>query len=429
MPSLVSLHARQILDSRGNPTIEVEATLTDGAKGIASIPSGASTGSHESIELRDKDPAHYGGKSVEQAVAHVNQEIAPILINNDLFNQTAIDNELVLRDGTSNLARWGANAILGVSLAVSKAAATSVHLPYYRYIRALYNLEAAQTKITPELHSFSMPTPMFNVMNGGAHTDWQTTDFQEFMIVPQKKLRFAQALEQGVAVYHQLEKVLAEKNYSTLVGDEGGFAPSVETNQAAMELLLTAISEAHFVAGQDIGVALDAAMSELYSNHHYTLKIENKTLTTDEMIAFWHHWLEKYPIMSLEDGLAEDDWSGWMTLSHELQNKIMVVGDDLLVTNPERIQRAISSQACNSLLMKVNQIGTLTESLKAIHLARSAGWKIIVSHRSGETEDTSIADIAVGVGAEYVKMGAPARSERTAKYNQLLRIEEELNLG
>lgn len=426
MPSLVSLHARQILDSRGTPTIEVEATLTDGAKGIASVPSGASTGTHESHELRDGDAKHYGGKGVEDAVDHVNKEIAPILIDNDLFNQAAVDNELVMRDGTSNLARWGANAILGVSLAISKAAAASVHLPYYRYVRALYNIEAAQTKLAPQLHEFKMPTPMFNVMNGGAHTNWETTDFQEFMIVPQMARRFSDALEQGVGIYHQLEKVLTDNGFSTLVGDEGGYAPNVKTNQAAMDLIMTAIKDCQLVAGQDVGLALDAATSELYSDHHYQLKIEKRTLTTDEMIAFWHDWLAKYPIMSLEDGLAEDDWSGWMTLSHELDSKIMIVGDDLLVTNPERIQRAMSSRACNSLLMKVNQIGTLSESLKAIQLARSAGWKIIVSHRSGETEDTSIADIAVGVGAEYVKMGAPARSERTAKYNQLLRIEEEL---
>lgn len=422
MPIISSLSARQILDSRGNPTVEVDVELSDGSHGRASVPSGASTGAHESVELRDGDKDHFHGKSVEQAVAHVNSELASSLKDNDPFDQLAIDNEMVLRDGTKNLASLGANAVLAVSLAISKAAATSLGVPYYQYITELYARIAQPSELLPR----RMPVPMFNVMNGGAHTNWQTTDFQEFMVVPQSARTFAESIEMGSEIYHHLKDVLKEKGFSTLVGDEGGFAPAVTSNSEAIELILAAIDKAGLKAGQDAALALDPAVSELYENNTYTLKTENRQLSTAQMIELWESWVNQYPIISLEDGLAEDDWDGWHHLNTRLGQKIMLVGDDFLVTNTQRIQEAITKQTCNALLMKVNQIGTLTESLQAIHVSRSANWKIVVSHRSGETEDTSIADIAVGVQSEFVKMGAPARTDRTAKYNQLLRIEETL---
>jgi enolase len=421
MPAISSIHAQEILDSRGNPTIEVNIELDDGAKGRASVPSGASTGSHEAIELRDQDKHKYLGKSVDLAVQNVNEKIAGFLKSIDPMNQQEIDSEMVLRDGTSNLAHFGANAILGVSLAVSKAAADSLKIPYYRYISQIFS------QIHPNsAHSMSLPRPMFNVLNGGAHTDWQSTDIQEFMIVPLIHDRFSEQLRWCSEVYHCLAEVLKEKGHQTTTGDEGGFAPRVRSDDEAVEFLLKAIERAGYHPGRDIGIALDPASSQFWQKDHYELKIQKKKLGSEEMIAFWQTWIEQYPIISLEDGLAEDDWTGWQHLNRQLGGHMQIVGDDLLVTNIDRIKKAIDLRACNTLLMKVNQIGTLTESLLAINLAQSAGWNVVVSHRSGETEDTSIADIVVGTGAGQIKAGAPAHSERVAKYNQLLRIEEEL---
>jgi len=420
MVSLLRVSARQILDSRGFPTVEVEVELSDGSLGRASVPSGASTGTHEALELRDNDPEHFSGKGVLQAIEHIHTLIAPAIINNDPFNQFGIDQEIVTRDQTDNLSTFGANAVLGVSLAISKAAANSLKLPYYRYIRQIFN----QNFPKAATDRWEMPIPMFNIMNGGAHTRWESTDFQEFMVVPLLKHSFAYNLEEGALIYHHLGQILKKKNLSTLVGDEGGFAPSVASDQKAMELIIDAIQEAGLREGIDVGIALDAATSELFAKDHYTFPKTKKTFSGPEMIANWETWFAKYPLMSLEDGLAEDDWDNWQMLTQKFGSHKLIVGDDLLVTNLERIEKAIEMKACNALLMKVNQIGTLSESLAAIAMAKKAGWKVVVSHRSGETEDTSIADIAVGVNADFVKMGAPARSERTAKYNQLLRIEE-----
>jgi enolase len=424
--AITSISARSILDSRGNPTVEVDVLLSDGSQGRASVPSGASTGVHEALELRDNNPDHFGGKSVEKAVANVNDVLAKHLLNNDPFDQAGLDNEMVLRDGTPTLQRTGANATLAVSLAVSKAAAASLKLPYYRYIHHLYQSTHSQHANGYRRLTLHMPVPMFNIMNGGAHTNWQTTDFQEFMIVPRTARTFKEAMEIGSEIYHHLKELLKKKGFSTLVGDEGGFAPDIKGNEAAVELILEAIHQAGLKAGYEVSLALDPATSELYEHGSYFLKKEQRRLRSEELVELWTNWVEKYPIISIEDGLAEDDWAGWQLLKRKLGHKILLVGDDFLVTNPERIERAIQEQTCNALLMKINQIGTLSESLQAIMLSRGANWKIIVSHRSGETEDTSIADIAVGTDAEFVKIGAPARSERTAKYNQLLRIEEGL---
>jgi enolase len=420
MPKIVSLHARQILDSRGNPTVEVDAKLDDGSCGRAAVPSGASTGVHEALELRDQDPTQYNGKGVEKAVAIINDEIQQFLLNNDPLDQEGIDNEMIMRDGTENVSRLGANAVLGVSLAVSKAAAESLKLPYYRYISKIYS------QYYPRLISYQLPRPMFNVLNGGAHTEWQTTDIQEFMLIPLHAPSFAEQLRWCTEIYHQLDKTLKEKGYTTTVGDEGGFAPQLKSNQEAIELLLEATTKAGYKPGEQIGIGIDAACSELYEDGTYNLRIENKKLSSEEMISLFENWVSQYPIISLEDGLAEDDWEGWQQLNQRLGKKVQIVGDDLLVTNVDRIEKAIELQACNSLLMKVNQIGTLTESLQAIAMAKKAGWSVVVSHRSGETEDSSIADIVVGTNAGQIKSGAPNRSERLAKYNQLLRIEEEL---
>jgi enolase len=420
MPKISSIHARQILDSRGNPTVEVDVELDDGSCGRASVPSGASTGSHEAVELRDKDPQEYLGKGVEHAVEHVNNELAKALINNDPLNQTEIDNEMILRDGTQNLSRLGANAVLGISLAVSKAAAASLNLPYYAYISKLFSEHGGSCDV------FCLPTPMFNVLNGGAHTDWESTDIQEFMIVPQKKAVFSEHLRTASEVYHNLEKILDERGYKTTVGDEGGFAPSVKSDEEALQLLIAAIEKAGYEPGKDVSIAIDAAASQFYKDGKYVLKMQGKTLDQDEMVGMWKTWIEKYPIIGLEDGLSEDDWAGWQKMTKAIGDKVQIIGDDLLVTNIDRIKQAVEKKACNSLLMKVNQIGTLTESLQAIVLAKESGWKVLVSHRSGETEDTSIADIVVGTNAGQIKAGAPSRSERLAKYNQLLRIEEEL---
>jgi enolase len=426
MPKISAVHARQILDSRGNPTIEVDITLDDGAFGRAAVPSGASTGSHEAVELRDQDPHLYLGKSVLHAIEHVNNEIAQFLANNDPMNQVGIDNEMILRDGTQNTGRLGANAVLGVSLALSKAVAASLKIPYYRYIAQLYQTiqEEMQFTVTPQ--SFEIPRPMFNVLNGGAHTSWETTDIQEFMIIPVQKKTFSEHLRMSSEIYHHLERVLDQKGYSTMVGDEGGFAPQLKSDEEAIEILLTAITNAGYKPGEEVAIGLDAAMSELWKDDHYEMKVHKQNYTSEQLISMWQEWLRQFPIISLEDGLAEDDWAGWNQLNATLGKQVQIVGDDLLVTNIERIQKAIDQQSCNALLMKVNQIGTLTESLQAIALSKHAGWQVIVSHRSGETEDSSIADIVVGTSAGQIKAGAPARSERLAKYNQLLRIEEEL---
>lgn len=429
MVTIERILARQILDSRGNPTVEAEVWLSDGAMGRASVPSGASTGTHEALELRDGDTHHFQGKGVLSAVRHIQEVIAPALRNNDPYDQLSCDSEVVMRDGTPNLSQLGANATLSVSLALSRAAASSRHWPYYKYIHLLYQqiVSRHQENIQLPQTEYPLPTPMFNILNGGAHTNWQSTSFQEFMVVPLSAPSFAEKLEQGVAIYHQLKALLKQRGFSTLLGDEGGFAPAVRSDQEAIELILTAIDKAGYQAGKEIGIALDPATSELYKDGQYHLTTSNQVLSTEQMIQFWQNWISQYPIVSLEDGLAEDDWAGWQHLSRTLGSRVMLVGDDHLVTNPERIERAKQLQTCNALLMKINQIGTLSESLQAVYLSRQAGWKVIVSHRSGETEDTSIADIAVGLSAEFVKMGALARSERVAKYNQLLRIESELS--
>ena len=419
--TIKQLRAQEILDSRGNPTVEVEATLADGSIGRASVPSGASTGVHEVVELRDGDQARFGGKGVLTAVGHVNQELNQALQGKDAHHQSQIDEAMKQLDGSANLGKLGANAVLGVSLAVSRAAALSEHQPYYQYLNRLYSqVHGQETKL-------SLPTPTFNVLNGGAHTNWQTTDFQEFMVVPVKAVSFAEKLRQGSQIYHALKDLLKDQGLATTVGDEGGFAPQLKSNEQAVELLIRAIEQAGFKPGEEVMIALDPATSELYENGQYHLKSQNKHLSSDQMISMWQDWVNKYPIVTLEDGLAEDDWPAWTKLQQLLGDKVPLIGDDLLVTSPTRIKQAIGQHACNGLLAKVNQIGTLTDALTAISLARQAGWRIVVSHRSGETEDTSIADLAVAVGADYAKMGAPARTERVAKYNQLLRIEAGIN--
>ncbi len=403
--------AREVLDSRGNPTIEVEVYLDTGDRGRAIVPSGASTGAHEAVELRDGDKSYYGGKGVQKAVQNVNEEIADELIGWDPLDQAGIDARLVELDGTPNKGRLGANAILGVSLAVAKAAAAMLDIPLYRYIGGI--------------NARTLPVPMMNILNGGKHA-LDSTDLQEFMIMPLGASSFAEALRWCAETYQALKKLLAKKGYSTNVGDEGGFAPSLKSNEEAVELILEAIAQAGYRPGDQIYLALDHAASEFYENGKYHLKKEGRVLSSEQMIAFYEDWVRKYPIVSLEDGLAEDDWDGWRALMERLGRKIQIVGDDLLVTNVERVQRAIREHACNSLLCKVNQIGTLTEAIAAVQMATRAGWTVVVSHRSGETEDTTIADLVVALNTGQIKTGAPCRSERVAKYNQLLRIEEEL---
>ncbi len=403
--------AREILDSRGNPTIEVEVVLLDGAWGRAAVPSGASTGVHEALELRDGDPDRYGGKGVLKAVQNVNDLIADELFGWDATDQKGIDARLLELDGTPNKERLGANAILGVSLAVAKAAANALQLPLYRYIGGV--------------HAHVLPVPLMNILNGGKHAV-DGPDLQEFMIVPAGAPTFAEGLRWGSEVYHALKAVLKAKGYATGVGDEGGFAPSLKANEEAVEVILEAIEKAGYAPGKDIFLALDPAASEFYQDGKYVLKKEGRTLTGAEMVEFYAAWVEKYPIVSIEDGLAEDDWESWSLMMERLGDRIQIVGDDLLVTNVERVERAIRERACNALLCKVNQIGTLTEAIAAVQLAQRAGWGVIVSHRSGETEDATIADLAVALNTGQIKTGAPCRSDRVAKYNQLLRIEEEL---
>lgn len=405
---------REILDSRGNPTIEVEVTLMDGSWGRAAVPSGASTGIHEALELRDGDKKRYQGKGVLKAVENVNNEIADALIGWDATDQAGIDHELIELDGTENKSKLGANAILGVSLAVAKAAANSLGLPLYRYIGGVY--------------AHILPVPMMNILNGGAHTGWQSTDAQEFMVMPLGAPSFSEGLRWGSEIYQALKTVLKEKGYTALVGDEGGYAPALKANAEAVEVILAAIEKAGYRAGVDVAIALDPAASELYDEETrlYNLRREGRKLTSAEMVSYWKSWVNQYPIVSLEDGLAQDDWEGWKLLTQELGERIQIVGDDLLVTNPTRVRRAIKDKAANALLVKLNQIGTLSETIEAVETCHRAGWRAVTSHRSGETEDSTIADLAVALNMGQIKTGAPARSDRVAKYNQLLRIEAEL---
>jgi len=409
-----SVHAIEILDSRGNPTIEVEVSLDDGSWGRAAVPSGASTGVHEALELRDGEKNRFLGKGVLKAVNNVNSQIAEELIGWDPTEQIAIDRTLLELDGTSNKSSLGANAILGTSLAVAKAAANSQGLPLYRYIGGIY--------------AHVLPSPMMNILNGGAHTDWQSTDAQEFMVTPLGAPTFSEGLRWGTEIYHALKAVLKAHDYATLVGDEGGFAPNLKANVEAVELILEAIEKAGFKPGQDVSIALDPAASEFYDeeNKIYNLRTEGKKLDSVKMVEFWKSWVDQFPIVSIEDGLAQDDWDGWKLMTKELGDRLQIVGDDLLVTNPERVRRAVDEKACNALLVKVNQIGSLTETIEAVQLCQRNGWKAITSHRSGETEDSTIADLAVALNTGQIKTGAPARSDRVAKYNQLLRIEKEL---
>jgi enolase len=405
------INAYEILDSRGNPTLEVEVRLLGGARGHAAVPSGASTGAHEAVELRDGDKARFGGKGVLKAVENVNVDLAEQVIGANACDQVGLDNQLILLDGTPNKGKLGANAILGVSLATAHAAADHFHMSLYRYLGGM----VART----------VPVPMFNILNGGKHAA-DSTDFQEFMVMPTGAPTFREGLRWGVEVYQALKKTLHDKGYGTNVGDEGGFAPSLKSNEEAIELILQAIEKAGYRAGKDIHIALDPASTELYDNGHYSLAKEGRKLSSEQMVAFWEDWVNKYPIISLEDGLAEDDWDGWHKLNERIGSRVQLVGDDLLVTNPERIKRAVEERSCNSLLTKVNQIGTLTEAIQAVRDAQQAGWTAVMSHRSGETEDTTIADLAVALNCGQIKTGAPARGERTAKYNRLLQIEAEL---
>ena len=409
--AITNVQARQIIDSRGNPTVEVDVYLEDGTLGRASVPSGASTGANEAVELRDGDKKVYGGKGVLKAVENVNEKIAHELIDLDATDQTAIDGLMIHLDGTDNKGNLGANAILGVSLAVAKAAAKSVGLPLYRYIGGT----AAR----------QLPVPMMNIMNGGKHAD-SNVDMQEFMAMPVGATSFSEALQWGIDVYHALKGVLKAKGLSTSVGDEGGFAPNLPSNEDAIRVILEAIDKAGYKAGEQIMIAMDPASSEFYDNGSYVLKGEGRTLSGDQMVDYYADLVEKYPIISIEDGLAEDDWVTWRKLTERLGHKVQLVGDDLFVTNTKFLQRGIESHTANSILVKVNQIGTLTETLAAIQMAQRAGFTAVVSHRSGETEDSTIADIVVATNAGQIKTGAPARTDRVAKYNQLLRIEESL---
>jgi enolase len=406
------IYAREILDSRGNPTVEVEVFLEGGGWGRAAVPSGASTGAYEAVELRDKDEKRYFGKGVLDAVNNVNAIIAPELVGMDALDQREVDRQLIELDSTPNKSKLGANAILGVSLAVAKAAADALGLPLYRYLGGV--------------NAHTLPVPMMNILNGGKHAD-NNVDIQEFMVMPAGASTFAEALRMGAEVFHSLKAVLKAKGLGTAVGDEGGFAPDLRSNVEAIEVILEAITKAGYEPGKDCFIALDPASTELYRDGKYVFAGEGVTRTSAEMIDFWADLVEKYPIISIEDGLAEDDWEGWQELTKRLGHKVQLVGDDLFVTNTERLHRGIETGAANAILIKVNQIGTLTETLEAIEMAKKAGYTAVVSHRSGETEDTTIADIVVAVNAGQIKTGAPSRTDRVAKYNQLLRIEEELD--
>jgi enolase len=413
MSAIRTIHGRQILDSRGNPTVEVEVTLDSGAAGLAAVPSGASTGQFEAVELRDGGDA-WGGKGTTKAVANVNGEIAAALAGARGSEQGAIDRTMIELDGTPNKGRLGANAILGVSLAVAKAAAADAGDPLYRYLAELYGGEAG-----------SLPVPLMNVLNGGAHAD-NSIDFQEFMVVPAGAETFSQGLRIGTEVFHALKRSLHGRGLSTAVGDEGGFAPDLPSNEAALEALMAGIEAAGYEPGGDVFIALDPAASEVHEGDAYVLEQEGRTLSTEEMAGYWEDISSRYPVVSIEDGMDEEDWEGWKLLTERLGARVQLVGDDLFVTNPERLRRGIDAGAANSILVKPNQIGTLTETLDAVRIAREAGYTAVISHRSGETEDTTIADLAVATGAGQIKAGAPSRSDRVAKYNRLLRIEEEL---
>jgi len=410
--AIKDVKAREILDSRGNPTVEVEVKLEDGTVGRAGVPSGASTGIHEALELRDGDKKRYNGKGVLQAVDNVNKLIAPEICGWNPVDQAALDEKLIMLDGTPNKSRLGANAILGVSLAVARAAALSLRLPLYRYLGGL----GARV----------LPVPMFNILNGGVHANWQGTDLQEFMIAPVGAPSLREAVRWGSEVYQALKSVLKNRGYSTGVGDEGGFAPALKKNAEAIELIVEAIEKAGYKPGEEVAIALDAAASSFYEDGFYNLRTEGKKVKADEMVEIYREWTQKYPVFSIEDGLAEDDWEGWKTLNERLGQKVQLVGDDIFVTNVERIKRGIAERAANSVLIKLNQIGTLTETIQAIDLARRASWTAMISHRSGETVDSFIADFSVAMGTGQLKTGAPCRGERVEKYNQLMRIEEEL---
>lgn len=410
--TISQITAREILDSRGNPTVEVDVRLEGGAMGRAAVPSGASTGVHEAVELRDGDASRYGGKGVLQAVDNVNTTVATMLAGRDALDQEAIDGVLIGLDGTANKAQLGANALLGVSLATARAAANAAGLPLYRYLGGV----SAKT----------LPVPFFNILNGGVHANWQGTDLQEFMIAPVGAPSFREALRWGSETYHSLRSVLKDKGYATGVGDEGGFAPALKHNSEAIELILQAIERAGYRPGDEICIGLDPASSGFYEGGLYHLRTEGCKITADDMVALYTDWIDRYPIISLEDGLAEDDWEGWALLNQSLGSRIEIIGDDLFVTNVERIARGISEDVANAVLIKLNQIGTLSETIAAIDLARRAGWGAMVSHRSGETVDSFIADFTVAMGTGHLKTGAPCRGERVEKYNQLLRIEEEL---
>ncbi len=411
MSMIVSIHGREVLDSRGNPTVEVEVELEGGVVGRAIVPSGASTGEHEALELRDGDKSRYGGKGVLKAVDVVNGEIQDVLVGMYATDQIAIDQTMLLLDDTPTKSRLGANAILGVSLANAHAAADYVGLPLYAYLGGA--------------HAHVLPVPMMNIMNGGKHA-LGSTDFQEFMVMPVGASTFAEGLRWGVEIYQALKKLLHDKGHHTTVGDEGGFAPSLGSNQAALDIIMEAIIKAGYTPGEQIRIALDPATSEIYRDGKYHLDIEGRVLSGEEMVEFWIDWCNRYPIISLEDGLAENDWANWSRLVAAVGDRVQIVGDDLLVTNVEKVKRAIREKAANSLLFKVNQIGSLTEALAAAQLSQRHGMTVVVSHRSGETEDTTIADLAVAMNAGQIKTGAPSRSDRVAKFNQLLRIEEEL---
>ncbi|OJV21083.1 MAG: phosphopyruvate hydratase [Dyadobacter sp. 50-39] len=412
MSTIQSVHARQILDSRGNPTIEVDIRTENGYLGRAAVPSGASTGKHEAVELRDNDKSVYVGKGVLKAIENVNDIIFPELIGCSVFEQNLIDKIMLELDGTPNKGKLGANAILGVSLAAAKAAAQEANLPLYRYVGGT--------------NANTLPVPMMNILNGGSHAD-NSIDFQEFMIMPAKADTFSQALRMGVEVFHTLKTVLKSKGYSTNVGDEGGFAPNIKSNEEAIEVVLQAIEKAGFKPGEDIFIAMDAAVSEFYEDGLYHFKkSDGRKLSSDEMADYWTQWVAKYPIISIEDGMDEDDWAGWKTLTDSIGKKCQLVGDDLFVTNVTRLQQGIESQIANAVLVKVNQIGSLTETIDTVNLAKRNSYKSIMSHRSGETEDSTIADLAVALNTGQIKTGSASRSDRMAKYNQLLRIEEEL---
>jgi len=411
MSIIENIFAREVLDSRGNPTVEVEVFLVDGAFGRAIVPSGASTGEHEAVELRDGDKARYGGKGVLKAVESVNETLAPELVGMSALDQKLIDEFMLELDGTKNKGKLGANAILGISMAVAKAAAESSGLPLYAYMGGA--------------HAHLLPVPMMNIMNGGKHAAG-STDFQEFMVMPVGAPTFREAVRYGAEIYQALKKILHDGGHSTAVGDEGGFAPSLGSNQAALDVIMQAIEKAGYQAGEEIMIALDPATSEIYKDGKYILEIEGKELTGAEMVDFWADWCERYPIISLEDGLDENDWENWSKLVAKVGDKVQIVGDDLLVTNTEKVKRAIKEKAANSLLFKVNQIGSLTEAFAAAQLSQRHNMTVVTSHRSGETEDVTISDLSVALNSGQIKTGAPARSDRVAKFNQLIRIEEQL---